>query len=141
LSDREHIIAVIDPTRDTEPTLEIARETVRRGGKATLVLLLGADDRRTMQALAEGARLSLGQAEEIYIDRATSALLRSVGGAGTTAIVRYRPSTARDLLATAERLRATSLSVPASLVRQRQWRSALSNMPLPVYVTPARRAA
>lgn len=141
MSNREHMIAVIDPTLDAEPTLEMARETIRRGGKATLVVLLSADDRRTMQALAEGERMSIGDAEEIYIDRATNALVRSVGGTDTTAIVRYRPSTARDLLATAEQLRATSMSVPASLVRHRKWRSALRSMPLPVYVAPALRAA
>lgn len=141
MSNNEHMVAIIDRMFDAEAGLQPARETIQRGGKATLVLLLTTEDRRRIAALADGARLSIGEAEEIYVNRIKDEYLEGIGDSRTRVIVRNRPSGARDLLATAQWMRATSMSLPTSLVGHRKWRSALTGTPMRVFVTPVTRAA
>jgi hypothetical protein len=140
MSNQEHLVAVIDHPGEAGATIDIARETVNRGGRATLILLLTADDRKTIQALAEGERLSIGEAEAVFVGRLQENYRRRVGAGDIRTIVRNRPSSARAVLAAASQARATTLAVPSSVARHRRWGRALSRSPLPIVVTPPRAA-
>ena len=140
MQEREHIFAVIDTAPGSTAVLDIARDAVQRGARATLVMMFTPYDRRSIIALAEAENLTIGEAEAIYLDRAQETYRVAVGGSDTTTIVRYRPSSAKDVLAAAVQARATALAVPSSLASHRRWRSELSKSGMPVVITPSKAA-
>ena len=136
---RDHLVAVVDDYDAAESTLAFARKTVEQGGRATVVFGLGNTDRGHIQAYAESEHLSIGVAENLYIQATASALNEAIGGSETQTIV-AGVRDGRAVIEAAVRSNATSVAVPAPLARTRQWRRAMAKAPVPVIVTPTRAA-
>lgn len=140
MTNREHLVAVIDTAPGATSALDIARDAVERGGRATLIVMFTTEDRRSIQALADAENLTVGEAEAIYLDRTQETYRAAVGGSDTRTIIRYRPSSARDILTAATQAKATAVAVPTSLASRRRWRSDLTKSSMPVVITPSTAA-
>lgn len=134
-----NVVAVVDNPAEAETTLEIARKTVQRGGSATVVLLRTPQVIRDIRNMARQQQISPVVAEQLYVDRARETFNTTIGHE-TTTIVPHRLASARGIVDTATKARATAIAVPASLTRRRGWARALAHAPVPVTVTPSRAA-
>ena len=66
---QEHIVAFVEPTLDGESALKIAQETVKDGGRATVVVLVSRQTMTDVRAFAESENLTVPDATAIYFDR------------------------------------------------------------------------
>jgi hypothetical protein len=131
----EHVVAVLEKPTGEEASLRIARDSVLRGGSATVVVLMTSQLRRTIREMARQQQISTVEAEQFYLDRVREAIRNSVGG--EVVIVIRRSTRVQHVLATAFEARATALAIPTSMAGRRGWGRALATSPIPVTFTPA----
>jgi len=135
---KEHTLAVVEPTLDGEATLEIAKETLARGGDATVVILLGRGMDANIAAFAKAEDLAFADARAIYFDR-LSATYGNVFGDRVRFVFDNRHAE-REVFAEATRGHATSVVVPQHLVSHRNWKSAVAKSQVPVLLAPPKAA-
>lgn len=140
MKNNDHILALVESTPDPDPTLDIVREAVDRGARATVLVVLTDFDRMNIKAFAESEDLSQGEAEAIYIDQTAVAYAELAGGDRTSAHVIDRSRSGRFVLDTATRSHATSIAVSNRIARGRSWRRAMASAPIPVTIAPSRAA-
>ena len=139
MTSQEHTIAVVEPTLDGESTIAVAREAVSRGGRATVVVLLGRQTIAAIEAFANAEELSFPDAREIYIERLTDTYAAQFPE-GTNTIVTDRSSASRFVFEAAARADATSVVVPQRLAAQRNWKTSVTRSRVPVLITPPKAA-
>jgi hypothetical protein len=138
---QEHIVAVVEPTRDGEATLEIAQQVVKRGGRATVVVLVTRKTMSDIRAFAESENLTVPDASEIYFERLTETYLSRIGSSDTSAVVTESASSGRVVLEIAASVRPTSIAMPQRLANRRGWRASVARSQVPVLITPPTSAA
>lgn len=121
---KEHALAVVEPSLDGDTTLELAKETVARGGAATVVVLLGRETEANIAAFANAEDLTLPDGREIYLNR-LSAMYADLFGDRVRFVIDGRHAD-RQVFAEAARGNATSVIMPQRLVGLRNWKSAVS---------------
>jgi hypothetical protein len=135
---KEHTLAVLEPTLDGDSTLEFAKETVARGGDASIVVLLGRETEANIAAFANAEGLTFADGREIYLER-LSAMYTDLFGDRVSFVIEGR-HVERDIFAEAIRGNATSVIVPQRLVGYRHWKSAVSKSQVPVLLAPPKAA-
>lgn len=140
MTSQEHMIAVVEPMRDGESTIEFAKQVVDRGGRATVFVLLNRETQAAVAAFADAEELTIPDAREIYAERLAANYSARFGGTKTTAIVTNRVDANQILFATAARDEATSVAVPQRLANQRNWKASVSRSPIPVLIAPPKAA-
>src|SRR5665811_1756496 len=123
---QEHIVAVVEPTRDGEATLDIAHEVVNRGGRATVVVLVTRKTIRDIRDFAEAENLTLPDAKEAYVERLIETYSSRVGGLDTSAIVAEGDYSGRAAFDRAVRTCPTTIAIPQSLANRRGWRVSIA---------------
>ncbi len=138
---QEHIVAVVEPTRDGEATLDIAQEVVQRGGRATVVVLVTRKTMSDIRSFAESESLTVPDASEIYFERLAEMYASRIGSPDTSAVVTESASSGRVVFETATSARPTSIAVPQRFANRRGWRASVARSHVPVLIAPATPAA
>lgn len=135
---KEHTLAVVEPSLDGDSTLEIAKDTLARGGDATIVILLGRETTANIAAFAAAENLGLADGRAIYLER-LSEMYTHLFGDRVRFVVDGRHAD-RDVFKEVERGHATSVIMPQRLVSYRNWKSAVSKSQVPVLLAPPKAA-
>ena len=138
---QEHIVAVVEPTRDGEATLDIAQQVVRRGGRATVVVLVTRKTMNDIRAFADSESLTVPDASEIYFERLAETYTSRIGSPDTAAVVTESASSSRVVFETATSVRPTSIAMPQRLANRRGWRASIARSQVPVLIAPPSVAA
>ena len=136
----EHTIAVVEPALDGEATIEFAKEAFDRGGRATIIVLLGTDTVDGIAAFADAEDLTFPDGREIYMDRLAHNYSEIFNGKERVTIVADGPDASRAVFDRVNRDGATSVVVPQRLVSRRRWKSSVAKSPVPVVITPTKAA-
>ena len=137
---QEHTIAVVEPALDGHTTLEYAKEAVERGGRASVIVLLGRETVAGIAAFAEAEELTFPDGREIYIDRLARDYSVLFNGRERVTIVADGHDANRLVFDRATREDATTAVVPQRLVSRRNWRTSVAKSPVPVVVAPPKAA-
>lgn len=140
MTSQEHTIAVVEPTLDGETTIDLAKQAVDRGGRATVVVLVNRKTRAAVAAFAHSEELTLPDAWEIYTERLSQAYSDRFSGGGKVTLVTNRRDANRVVFNTAARDEATSIVMPQRLVTRRNWKSSVAKSQIPVLIAPPRAA-
>lgn len=138
---QEHVVAVVEPTRDGEVTLDIAQEVIERGGRATVVVLVTRKTMSDIGAFAESENLTVPDASEIYFERLAEMYASRIGSPDTSAVVTQSASSSRVVFETAASVRPTSIAMPQRFANRRGWRASVARSEVPVLIAPAIAAA
>lgn len=136
MTNRHHLLAVVEPNQAGEASLDIATDHVAHGGTATVLVLLNEQTRDEFRRFADAEDLHVHHGEAIAIDRLVDAYTARVGG-GTDTIVADSASSARELLDVAATSRATSMVIPQHVAARRNLRRLVSDTTVPVLIAPA----
>ena len=137
MSRQEHLLTIVEPTRGGDTTLELAHETVARGGKASVVMVVTDRVQRDLQAHLQTDESGRGEAETQALDQLRSQYSARIGGAPMLAthfgalgseVVKY---------VTAD---TTAIAIPERLVIDKLIQRIAMYSGLPVIVTPSRAA-
>ena len=142
---KEHMIAVIEPARDGDSTvevakengvIEVAKEVVDRGGRVTVLVLINRDTVANISAFAEAEDISFPDVREIYLERLGDVYSSRVGDHDVTTIVTGGPKPNRIAFDTVGRVAATSVVMDQRLATRRSWRSSVARSRVPVVIAP-----
>lgn len=136
MNNQEHIVAVVESARDGDTTLDLAQEVVNRGGRATVVVLVGARTGHDIKNFAEAENLTFPDAREIYYDRLAGVYSSRVGGVNTSAIVADGDYSSRSVFARAQKAGPTTIAMPHDLANRLGWRGAVARSKVPVLIAP-----
>ena len=141
MNTQEHIVAVVEPTRDGEATIDIAQEVVQRGGRATVVVLVTRKTMSDISAFADSESLTVPDASEIYFERLAETYVSRIGSPDASAVVTESASSGRAVFEAAESVRPTSIAMPQRLANRRGWRASVARSQVPVLIAPPIAAA
>ena len=133
---QEHIVAVVEPTRDGESTLGVAQDVVSNGGRATVVVLVSRKTMDDVRAFADSENLTVPDASEIYFERLAQTYSSMIGGSDTSAVITENAFSGRSVFDLASRIRPTSIAMPQRVANRRGWRSSVARSTVPVLITP-----
>lgn len=139
MNNQEHIVAVVDPSVDGDTTLDLAREVVDRGGRATVMVLASRDTIAGMTAFANAEDLTFPDAKEIYLERLALQYQERFNGREAPTILTGVGSS-RFVFARAAQEAASVVAVPQRLTKKRGWRKSVAKSPVPVLVAPLEAA-
>ena len=137
MKSQEHIVAVVESPRDGETTLDIAQEVVKRGGRATVVVLVTARMEKHIRNFAESENLTFPDAREIYVARLSEMYSSRVGGQDTFAIVAEGDYSGRSVFKRIAKADPSTIAVSQSLAHRRGWRGSVARSHVPVLIAPA----
>ena len=140
MANQEHTIAVVEPALDGDTTLEYANQAVERGGRASVIVLLGRKTVAGIAAFAESEDLTFPDGREIYIHRLARDYSMLFNGREQVTVVADGHDANRVVFDRASREDATTVVVPQRLVNRRNWRSSVAKSPVPVVITPPKAA-
>ncbi len=138
MSTREHLLTIVEPTPGGDATLELAHDTVARGGTATVVMVITDRVQRDIRAFAESEELEYGQAEALALDRLQDYCRARLGG---TATVDTYFGTLRSDIVRYVTSETTAIALPTRLVSDRLIERLSAYTGRPVIVTPSLSAA
>jgi hypothetical protein len=136
----EHMLTVIEPTDTGDPSIDITRDFVAKGGTALVILMITNEVRNHIREFAKSEGLDVSHAEAIAIDRLSETYASRTGGANTETIVVHSTADAHDILAHSARVNATSIVVSPNVLGPRGLQQITANANVPVVVLPARAA-
>ena len=140
MNNQEHIVAVAESAHDGDTTLTMAREVVNRGGRATVVVLVGSKTAAHVKNFADSENLTLPDAREIYYDRLAGIYLTRVGGLDTSATVTDGDYSSRSVFAKAAEAHPTAIAVTQKLANRPGWRGTVARSKVPVLIAPRKAA-
>jgi hypothetical protein len=140
MTSQEHLVAVVEPTLDGELPVDIARQAFDRGGRATVILLIGKETVANIAAFADAEDLTFPDGREIYLERIAELYSEIFNGKERVTIVADGPEANRVVFDRATRDAATSVVVPQRLVNRRNWKTSVTKSTIPVVVAPAKAA-
>ncbi len=139
------MIAVIEPARDGDATIEVAKENgvievakevADRGGRVTVLVLITRDIVANIAAFAEAESIGFPDAREIYLERLAEVYSARFGDHDVATIVTGGPNPNRIAFDTAGRVAATSVVMDQRLATRRPWRSSVARSRVPVVIAP-----
>lgn len=136
MTSQEHVVAVFEPTLDGETTIDLARQVVDRGGRATVVVLLTRDTLNEIAGFAEVEGMTFPDAREIYSARLAESYSTLFGGETTNTIFTESTHANRIVFEIAATDGATSVAMPQRLVAKRGWKTSVVRSQVPVLIAP-----
>lgn len=130
MATNESILTVIEPTDGGDTALDLAHETVERGGEAKVVMVISDRVRRNIAEFARSENLSSADAEVYAIER-LGEQVRSRIGANTSITTSYQTGDLAKLV-TPE---TTTVAVPAHFISRRGARKLSQQIGVPVVVS------
>lgn len=126
----EHLLTVVEPIPGGDESLELAHDTVERGGQASVVMLITKRVRRHIDDYARAENLDLGHAEVLALDQLERMCTERIG-ADVPITAEFHRFNDRNLTAG-----VTAIAVPERLVRDRSIRRLARRAGVPVVVAP-----
>ncbi len=135
MTKQEHLLTIVEPVPGGDTTLDLAQETVARGGRATVLVVVTDRVERNIKAYAESQGLGVGEAEAISLKRLRSECRDRIGDVPW--LVAHYGSVGSDVVKyiTAD---TTAVAIPARLVNDRLVERIASYSGRPVTVVPYR---
>jgi len=140
MNPQEHMVAVVEPNRDGESTIEHAKQVVDRGGRATVVVLVTRDTVSDIAAFADAEDIDFPEANAIYAERVARVYSARFGDTEVATIVTDQTDPNQVVFDTAGELAATSVAVPQRLLTLRDWRASVERSQVPVLIAPPKAA-
>lgn len=139
MTNHEHLLAIVDPTkRSGDSTLRMADQTLKRGGRVTVLFLLSGPSSKSLADFAASEGVGLGEAAEVY----GAQIKLTLGGAERVEVLTsHGDDLATTLPRVAKAVSATSMALPASMAKERPVARFVLDADLPVTVIPNGRAA
>lgn len=134
MANTEHLLTIVEPTTGGDTTLDVARDVISRGGRASVVMVITDRVRRDIEAFAKAEGLDPLAAEGIALHRLHERY--STGGEVATHFGPLGAGLVQRLAAD-----ATSIAIPEGLLSRRLVERVVAASGRPVIVAPARRAA
>ncbi len=134
MNNLEHIVAIVQPTGQYDSTIDIARDVVAGGGRATVIMLVTDRVRKDIRDFAAAENLSIGEAEAIALDRLSDDYVTSIGAGHTNVVVSTvseAQSQAHSALAT-----ATKIAVGQDALNRHALNRLAATTTVPVIVAP-----
>lgn len=138
MNNTEHMLTIIEPTGGGDATVDIARDVVSRGGRASLLLVITDRVAREIGAFADSEDLNVLEAEGTALRRLSDRFSEAIGGVdrttthfgalGTELVTHIAPD-------------VTSVAIPEGLLSSRLVERVVAYSGRPVVVAPARSAA
>lgn len=136
MTSQQHVVAVVEPTLDGQTTIDLARQVVDSGGRATIVVLLTRETLNEIAGFAEAESMSFPDAREIYSARLAESYSDLFGGDTTKTIFTESLQANRMVFEIAATDGATSVAMPQRLVSKRSWKSSVVRSQVPVLIAP-----
>lgn len=135
MTKQEHLLTIIEPIPGGDTTLDLAHETVVRGGTATVVVVVTDRAERAIKHYAETAGIGVGEAEAITFSRLRTQCHDRTGD--VQLVIARRGSISSDVVQyiTAN---TTAVAIPASLVTDKLVERIATYSGRPVIVAPYR---
>lgn len=135
MSKHEHLLTIVEPTPGGDTTLDLANETVARGGTASVVMVVTDRVVRDIRAYATAEGLGVGEAEAIALDQLRSQCNDRIGG--TRCLMTHTGPLGNDVVkyVTAS---TTAIAIPGRLVTDKLVERLATKTGLPVIVAPNR---
>jgi hypothetical protein len=140
MNTREHMIAVVEPARDGESTIELAKEVVHRGGSATVVVLVTPHTHAAIAEFAEAEDMTFPNAKAIYVERIADVYSSRFGNHEIATIVTDRRDPHNAVFDSAEEADATVVAIPQRIATQRSWRATVARSEMSVLIAPPKAA-
>lgn len=137
MANSEHVLTIVEPTTGGDATLDLAHQTVDRGGSARVVMVITDRVRRDIRDYAESEDLDRGVAEAQALEQLRQLCAARVGGSPPVAT---HFGDLRTLLADHLTADTTAIAVPERLADGRWIRRTAATTGIPVTVTPNRAA-
>lgn len=132
---KQHLLAIVEPTPGGDTTLDLAHDTVAQGGSASVVMVVTDRIKRDIRAFADAEGLDRGEAEALALDQLRSHYSARIGGEPDF-VTHYGPVD-RDVVkhVTAD---TTAIAIPTQLANGKLVDRLATNSGRPVTVTPQR---
>lgn len=111
-SSNDHVVAVVEPTGGDHPELQVARDAIARGGRATLVLVITDRVRGDIRAFADSEGLHVHDAQPDALERIAASVESEMGDSARSMMV----ASGDVISAVASADDATSIVVPKNLL-------------------------
>lgn len=134
MSYRENLLTIVEPSTGGDATVELAREAVLRGGRASLLLVITDRVERDIQAFADAEELPYGRAEAIALQRLADDYVARIGG--SPRIFTHYGALGTDILKYVG-ADTTAIAVPASMAAGGVVQSIVAYSGRPVVVAPS----
>ena len=134
----EHILAIVEPTIGGDATLDLAHETLTRGGTASVVMVITDRVQRDISAFAASEELDRGDAEARALEQLRAHCLDRIGGEAR--LETHYGSIGSDVVRyiTAD---TTAIAIPARLASDKLIERIVAYSGRPVIVAPSLVAA
>jgi|GEM_PF-3524358 len=137
MSYTEHVLAVIDPTRERPADLDVARDAVAQGGRATVVVAASGGLRNGLDAIGRSEQFAGSLPGAAAMDRIVDGYRATVGAGTDVGVVDLdRRTVCRTVLRHAESAGVTMVTVPDHLLRTRRWSRAAERARVAVVRAP-----
>jgi hypothetical protein len=80
MSNKEHMLAIVEPRTGGEITIDIAKETRSRGGNVTVLIVISESVQRDIRLFAAPAELSNDEAQTQLLERFRRRCIERLGG-------------------------------------------------------------
>lgn len=133
----EHMLTIVEPAPGGDGTLGLAHETVARGGKASVVMVVTDRVLRDIRAFAESEDLGQGEAEALALDQLRAHCSDRIGG--SPKLDTYYGTLGSDVVKYVS-ADTTAIAIPERLVADKLVQRLAVYSGRPVIVTPGRAA-
>jgi hypothetical protein len=140
MNTQEHMIAVVEPARDGESTIELAKEVVYRGGGATVVVLVTPHTAAAIAEFADAEDMTFPNAKALYVERIADVYSSRFGDHRIATIVTDRRDPYNVVFDTAGQTAATVVAIPQRMATQRSWRATVARSEVSVLIAPPKAA-
>lgn len=130
----EHLLTIIEPAPGGDSALELARQTIARGGCASVVMIITPRVQRDIQAFAASEDLWKGDAEALALDQFREQCREATGGDPAIAVHYGALGSEVVQYVTSD---TTAIAVPATLVSDKLVERLTAYSGRPVVVAPA----
>lgn len=133
----EHMLTIVEPTPGGDSTLDLAHETVERGGSASVVMVITDRVQRDIRDFAQSENLDRGVAQAQALDQLAELCVGRIGGSPHVATHFGDVAQALRQHVTAD---TTVIAVPERLAAGRRLRRLASKSGIPMVISPKRAA-
>lgn len=135
MSKHEHLLTIVEPTPGGDTTVDLAHETVARGGTASVIMVVTDRVERDIRAYATSEGIGVGEAEAIALDQLRSQCRNRIGG--VRCLMTHTGPIGIDVIkyVTSD---TTAIAIPSRLITGKLVERVAANTGLPVVVAPNR---
>ena len=135
MSNPEHLLTIVEPSPGGDTTLDLARETVARGGTTTVLMVITDRVKQDIRAFADSEGLAVGEAEAIALDQLRTQCEEHIGGVPWL-VTKYGSISSDVVQYVTED--TTAVAIPARLVTDKLVERIAAYSGRPVIVAPYR---